>query len=153
MCQWPWRCGLWLWCGLMLAACGTNPSPPSVENSPPPIDKPVVPPSPPPSAEELTNLAPAELVARLATPANRDAAAAEVRRRGKPLVEPLIQQLDPKQPWQVRAAAAFGLGLLGDQAQAALPALKETAANDPEMQVQDAARFAIDAIEAPNPKP
>ena len=85
-----------------------------------------------------------DLVAALADAAKRDSAAGRLAAKGASSVAPLRASLE-KLDSPGKAAAAFALGQIGKEAQAAVPDLEKLAASSDEV-VADAARFALDAI-------
>lgn len=90
-----------------------------------------------------------EFLAQLADPATRDTTVAEIRERGSDMVPELVTALDDPD-WRVRAGAAFGLSVLGKEAQQALPKLRSLAESDQHESARDAATWAIDAIAESN---
>ncbi|QDU29161.1 HEAT repeat protein [Anatilimnocola aggregata] len=107
------------------------------EKAPPPTTTDVTPP--------LPVLSVAELVAKLAIPDERQAAAVALCKQGPEAVPALLKALD-HQDWQVRAAAVFALGQLGKESAAARDRLEVLAEKDENANVRDAATFALDAI-------
>ena len=89
-----------------------------------------------------------ELMALLADAKQRDAASRAAIQRGKAAVLPLVAALQNKDP-QVRAAAAFTLGQMGEDARPAVKALQAQADNDVNEIARDAAIFALEAIQEP----
>ena len=68
----------------------------------------------------------AELLAQLADAAARDDATAALQDKGTAAMPELLKALD-NDDWQVRAGAAFALSMLGQDAQAAIPKLRDLA--------------------------
>jgi hypothetical protein len=104
-----------------------------------------------PPAEEaaLAEVSTADLIGKLGSDADRQAAARVLAGRGGPeVVEALSAALTHDQ-WQVRAGAAFTLSQMGQSAQPAKSALEKAAASDADQTVRDAAAFALDAIAQP----
>jgi hypothetical protein len=87
-----------------------------------------------------------DLVAKLADPNTRDAATAVIRQQGTDAVPQLVTALEDDN-WQIRAGAVFALSVLGDEAQDAVPKLRDLASTEKHEAVRDAASWAIDAIE------
>jgi len=81
----------------------------------------------------------------LINPETRDAAADALAAQGAKVVPDLTACLDDDN-WQVRAHAAFALGVIGKDAAEALPALKKMAEGDEHESARDAAANAVAAI-------
>ena len=71
----------------------------------------------------------------------------ELGSRAKPFIPELVLLLESKRE-TFRTNAAETLGLIGPDAKAALPTLKEVAAKDPLVQIRSEAAAAIKKIEA-----
>lgn len=109
---------------------------------PKPVDKS---PSRPPDESVFAGASTAELVEKLGSSEGEAAAVVLAKRGGSEISESLLSTLKHRD-WQVRARAAFALGLMGKEAAAAKAALEQAAAEDAEQTVRDAAAFALDAI-------
>lgn len=108
-------------------------------------------PDPEPSAEDkalaaLKDVPIDELVTKLGDEKERSLATRALATRGKDAVAPLVKALDSEDA-QVRAAAAFTLGQLGDDAAEAKDRLKTMSESDESEIAKDAAAFALDALE------
>lgn len=87
-----------------------------------------------------------ELVAKLSDDQERSLATRALAERGADAVAPLVEALASDDA-QVRAAAAFTLGQLGEDAAPAQERLQEMSASDESEIAKDAATFALDALE------
>jgi HEAT repeat protein len=121
------------------------PAQPATDNSPAGI-KPADKPNEPADESALAGASNAELIDKLASAAEGETAAVVLAKRGGSEVSDALLAALAHQDWQVRARAAFALGLMGKDAAAAKPALERAAAEDVEQTVRDAAAFALDAI-------
>jgi hypothetical protein len=122
---------------------GVPPGDPSSPATDPPADPPqaVDAETPRPHRNRLHT----ELVALLADPAAHEDAAVEVRIRGPAMLAALSTKLERGNAAE-RAAAAYGLSLLGKEAAVELPLLRKRLAVENDEVARDAAAFAIDAI-------
>ena len=131
---------------------GSPATAPTEPDAPAPAEPDVPPPAEPPPVEPdapaTAGADVATLIGRLADDSTRDRAAAELKAKGAAVVPQLIESL-AHESWQARAGAAFALGMFGQDAAAALPALRELSTDDQQEAVRDAAAFAIDAIGTP----
>lgn len=110
-------------------------------------DKPASSPASPSNTEQadLAALEPEQLIERLADDKQRDAATRALVAKGPATLEALKTALD-NEDWQVRAAAVFTIGQLGEAAAPAHDKLKQIAEQDENPAVRDAAAFALDAL-------
>ena len=109
-------------------------------------DEPQQPPPPPPvDRKALSALSTADLISKLASTVDREAASDILVSRGEPAIPDLVKELS-NDDWRVRSGAAFTLGRFGADASSAIEPLETAAKNDAEPAVRDAAAFAWDAI-------
>jgi len=156
------RFGTWMLCLVLaagLVACSSdsddaNPTngpdseaPPFVPTPEQPATIPVNDGEVPPEPEETVAVTTPQgkLLVKLAEPETRDEAVEVIREKGSAAVPDLVAALDDPN-WRVRAGAAFGLSILGKEAEQALPQLRKMAESEQHESVRDAAAWAIDAI-------
>ena len=109
-------------------------------------DEPQQAPTPPPvDRNALSALSTPDLISKLASPVDREAASDILVLRGEPAIADLVKEL-LNDDWRVRSGAAFTLGRFGASASSAVEPLEAAAKNDAEPAVRDAAAFALDAI-------